>query len=378
MNNTVKLIGGIIVLALIVWGITAFTNPAGAPVSETGPIKIGFIGPLSGDAAAYGADTISAAKIAVEEINASGGINGRSIEFISEDGKCSAKDGLSAAQKLIGIDKVKFIVSSSCSGELLGYTSFAEQNKVLVLNTLGSSPKITEAGDYIFRNDPSDVDGGKQLADLVMKNYKKVAVITENTEYAQGIRGVFVDTLKKNNATVTADEVFPPESFDFRSIVLKVKATNPEAIFLNPQTPANAARLAKQIRELGMDQQLYVAYMSGPEFSASGSHAEGTLVIDAPGLSTGKGSELLSKFKATYSREPGYPYFVGATYDAVYILSQAIGNVGEDTTKAKDYLYDLPSYQGTVGTYRFDANGDLVGINYVVRKVVGQKTVEVK
>lgn len=379
MGKTTKIVIGIVAIVLIVWAIVAARTNDGENQSQNKEtIKIGFIGPLTGDAAAYGADTSNAAQLAAQEINDAGGINGQKIEIIIEDGKCNGKDGLSSAQKLVSVDKVKFVLSSSCSGELLGYASFAEQNNILVLNTLGSSPKITQAGNFIFRNAPSDTDGGKQLADLVLKQYKKIAVITENTEYAQGIREVFTDTIKKNAGTITADEVFPPNSTDFRSVVAKIKTTNPEAIFINPQAPANAARLAKQIRDLGMKQQLYVAYMSGPEFAASGPAVEGAYIIDVPGFVGGRGEELLSKFKTTYNREPGYPFFVGATYDALYILKDAIQASGIDSVKAKDFLYNLPQYEGTVGTYSFDDNGDVQGISFVVRKVVDQKTVEMR
>ncbi len=382
MTKNTKIVLGIVLVLIVVFiGYKMTMKPDSKDTSmpaSTEPIKIGFIGPLTGDAAAYGADTASAAQIALKEINTAGGVNGRQIELIVEDGKCNAKDGLSSAQKLINLDKVKIILSASCSGELLGFTNLAEQNKVLVLNTLASNPKISEAGDYIFRNDPSDADGGKQLAQLVVKSYKKVSIITENTEYAQGIATVFKEVYKNLSGTIVVDEVFSPDMKDFRSILLKIKGTDTEAIFLNPQAPANAARLAKQARELGLNQQFYVAYMSGPEFAASGPSAEGAYIIDVPGLATGKGAELLKKFKDVYNREPGYPYFVGSTYDALFLLTDAIKKEGENTTKIKDYLYALPEYDGTVGKYKFDKNGDLEGIDFIVRKVVDQKATELK
>ena len=103
---------GVIVIIIVVVALVHGSSTK----TETGPIKIGFIGPLTGDGAAYGADTINAARLAEKEINDAGGINDRPIQIISEDGKCTAKDGLNAAQKLINVDGVKYIVSSSCSG----------------------------------------------------------------------------------------------------------------------------------------------------------------------------------------------------------------------------------------------------------------------
>lgn len=372
MKKSTWWIVGLIIVVIIIIVVSSNSNQ-----NESGPIKIGFISPQTGGAAAYGADTLNAALIAVKEINAAGAIDGRQIEIISEDGKCNAKDGLNAAQKLINVDKVKFMVTGSCSGELLGYTSLADQNKVLVLNTLASSPNVSGSSPYVFRNAPSDADGGKQLADIAYKSYKSVAVITEDTEYAQAIRKVFTDTFKASGGTIPVDEVFAPTSKDFRTILLKVKTANPQAIFLNVQAPLNGTALAKQARDLGLKSQFYLAYMSGPEYVTAGSFVEGSIIVDVPGLYSDKGATLLAKFKSEYNREPGYPFFVGSTYDAVYLMVDAIKNSGGDTAKAKDYLAGLKEYQGTIGTYNFDDKQDVVGIKFVVRKVTNQKTVEV-
>ncbi|MEK7185690.1 MAG: ABC transporter substrate-binding protein, partial [Patescibacteria group bacterium] len=185
MNNTVKLIGGIIVLVLIVWGITAFTNPSGAPVSETGPIKIGFIGPLSGDAAVYGETEKNAVEIALEEINQSGELK-RRLEVIYEDGKCSGKDAVTAAQKMINIDKVSIIFGGVCSSETLGLAPVVESNKVVLFSAFSSSPLISQSGDYVFRKSPSDSDFGKADAELIAsQGIKRVAMISENSDYSQ-------------------------------------------------------------------------------------------------------------------------------------------------------------------------------------------------
>lgn len=365
------LIGFVALLILIAggWNLSSHTT------TTADSIKIGFIGPLTGDAAAYGADTLGGATIAIGEINAAGGVNGKQLELVSEDGKCSAKEGLNAAQKLINVDQVRFIVASSCSGELLGYAPFAEQSEVIVISTLSSNPDVADAGDYIFRNNVSDDEGGKQLASLIGKEFKKVAVITEDASFPQGLRKVFANTFTKSGGSIVADEIYPPGSTDFRTLVLKIKAAKPDAIFVNPQAPAAGAGIAKQIRELGMQEQLYLVYMSGPEFAASGSAAEGAYVVDVPGLAVGKGDELLTKFKTKYGHEPGFPYYVGSTYDAVRLVADAIKKGGEDTGKAKSYFYGLSNYDGTIGRYHFDQKGELVGINMVVRKVVDQKAV---
>ena len=135
-----KAIVWLIVIVVVIWAGWALLDKA--PEAEAGPIMIGFIGPLTGDAAAYGEPERDVVALAVEEINAAGGINGRQISVIYEDGKCDGTASASAAQKLVNVDKVKVIIGGFCSGETLGAAPIAEQNKVILISpssTSGSS-----------------------------------------------------------------------------------------------------------------------------------------------------------------------------------------------------------------------------------------------
>ena len=111
-----KIIIGIVVIILIVVGISYFGKNSSQPTSQE-PIKIGFIGSLSGDAASYGETEKNTTELALEEINSKGGINGRVVNIVYEDGKCNGKDATNAVQKLINIDKVKIIFGGTCSAE---------------------------------------------------------------------------------------------------------------------------------------------------------------------------------------------------------------------------------------------------------------------
>ncbi|MBI1934526.1 ABC transporter substrate-binding protein, partial [Candidatus Peregrinibacteria bacterium] len=151
-------------------------------------IKIGFIGPLTGDAAALGKDILNGTQIAVEEVNANGGINGKQVQIITEDGRCSGSDATNAAQKLINIDHVVAIVGGSCSSETLAAAAVAESAKTIVMSPSASSPDITQAGEYIFRVYPSDAYKTTAIVKLFQeRKYKKIALITENNDYAVAI-----------------------------------------------------------------------------------------------------------------------------------------------------------------------------------------------
>src|SRR3989344_5758192 len=130
-------------------------------------IRIGFIGPLSGDVASIGQSVKAAIELGVEEVNQAGGINGQPLEVIYEDGKCGPKDSTDAANKLINIDKVPVIIGGGCSSETLAAAPIAETSKVTLLSYCSSNPKITESGDYIFRTYPSDAFQGKVAAEKI-------------------------------------------------------------------------------------------------------------------------------------------------------------------------------------------------------------------
>ncbi|TAK57049.1 hypothetical protein EPO17_03015 [Patescibacteria group bacterium] len=367
----------VVVIVLVVWGLYSLSKKPEA----TGPIKIGFIAPLSGDAAAYGEPLKKGVEIAVSEINAKGGVDGRSLEIIYEDGKCNNKDASTAAQKLISIDKVKVIIGMVCSGELLSVAPIAETAKVIVIGQ-GSSPDITKAGDYIFRTFPSDTIVGTALAENMSKNgYDTVAIVAENTAYALALEKDFVSKTDAAKLQVVASEHYAPDVKDFRSILQKIKVTNPKALLLDSQTGANGARLAQQARTLGIKSQFYTAYFSGPEFVKTGKAVEGAYVVDAPALGSDnqRATDFLKKSQAVYGAEPTYPFFSANAYDQVYLLASIFEKVGsEDTSKIKQELYATKSFPGITGTFGFDENGDVTNIGMRVMQIKDGTLVEVK
>src|SRR3989344_5259538 len=187
MKNVIWALVVIVILTLL------FTWGGDKVPKETGPIKVGVIAPLTGDAAAYGEPLTNIVKMAVEEVNNAGGVDGRTIELVIEDGKCNGKDGGSATQKLVNVDGVKVILGGFCSSESLAAIPIAEAAKVLVLSAGSSSPDLTGASPYFFRNYPSDSAQGKVLAQIAYndKGWKKVAFLQEQTDYAVGIYKAF-------------------------------------------------------------------------------------------------------------------------------------------------------------------------------------------
>lgn len=374
-----KVAGWVVLAIVVIGGLWWLLSHRSASVSGTGAIKIGFIAPLTGDAAAYGEPVINGTKLAVDEINKAGGINGRQIQLIVEDGKCTGQDAASAAQKLVNVDQVKYIIGAVCSGETATVLPITDPAKVLVISPGSSAAKLTQSGyKYFFRNNPNDNIPGMTLADYLAKNYKNAAVISEKTDYAQGIKSVFVSQAQKDGLTVGSQEDYDTNTTDFRSILTKVKATNPDVMFINSQTSANMLRIAQQARQVGIQAVFAGAVFNDPD-TISKPIVNGAVLAVPPGLATaGKGADFATHYKATYGKEPAYAFYAGAAYDDVYLLAQGITAAGDDATKVRDYLHSMKPYTGTIGTYAFDQNGDFTGISSILQKIVNGTLVTIQ
>ncbi len=368
-----KAILWLVVLVLIVGGFVLYGSKGGEKAGKE-PIKIGFIGPLTGDAANIGQNAKAAVEIAVSEVNAAGGINGRTLEVIYEDGKCNGKDAANAANKLISIDKVPVILGGACSGETSSFTGAAEQSKTSVLSYCSSAPAITQAGDYIFRDYPSDLYQGAFGANYLYTTLgkKKVAILYVKSDWGAGIKDVFSEQFKKLGGMVVAEEGYEQTSRDLRTNLTKIKSANPEAVYFLGYTEASIPGL-KQAKELGLKATLFGgdAWDDSKIWTEAGVAGEGVMysVVSAP---------LNEKFKADMKAKVGSDEIALCTptaYDGVKVLAGVLGKVPTVTgEEIKNELYQTV-YTGGVSAaeIRFDANGDPVGANYVVKVVKNGK-----
>lgn len=335
--------------------------------TDSGPIKLGFIGPLTGDAAPYGVDMVNGTKMAIDELNAAGGINGRLIELVAEDGRCTGADAASAVQKLVNVDKVVAIVGGGCSGETLAAAPVAEAAKVIMLSPLSSSPDVTAAGDFIFRNYPSDALKTKAMAAFLREEgFVKLAMISENTDFAQAFR----ESLKKDvgEDVVVFDEVVDPGTKDFRTLITRLKDIDFDIFFPNGQSDATIAAMMQQLREQELAQQaishdvadsLTLAQLA-PEA------VEGMYIVNVP--TAGQGGSFEAEFNQKFGGAQATIAFAAHSYDATKVLAQAIATAGTEGEKIRDYLYSMPAYSGVVGNFTFDSSGDVVGIPYGLKQ----------
>lgn len=333
-----------------------------AQEKEVETIKIGAILPLTGGIAEYGERCKKGIDLAVEEINKQGGINGKTVEVIYEDSKGVAKEGVSATQKLINIDKVKSIIGAVASSVSLAIERITTQNEVILISPASSSPKLTGISPFFFRTWPSDVLEASVIADFAYKKLriKKVVIIYVNNDYGIGLKEEFKKTFTNFGGKVLLVEGYPQDSKEFRSILTKVKAKKPQAIYLAGYHK-EMAFATKQIREMKIKSQILGDADYGIEelLTITKEASEGAIYA-TPTYDPKKGTksmlEFADSFKQKYGKEPSI--FEANAYDAMGILSSAIKSSGYESRNISDYISKLKNYDGASGSITFE-KGDV-------------------
>ncbi|MDP2641863.1 MAG: ABC transporter substrate-binding protein [bacterium] len=358
MNKTVI---WVVVLIVVVGGIVMFSGKS-AP-TETGPIKIGVIAPMTGDAAAYGEPMANVLRMAVEEVNATGGVDGRLMELIVEDGKCSGASGTSAAQKLVNVDGVKAIIGGFCSGETIPAVPIVAAAKVVMVSGGASSPDLTGISPYFFRTNPSDSAQGKVLAQIAYndKGWRKVAFLQEQTDYALGIYKAFNEEFVRLGGSTT-NESFASNVTDVRGVITKAKATNPDALFISAQTPAVVSRVLTQVSQSNWKPALMVndVVPGDPELLKNSSALlEGALTAEfGTNPQNPKFQTLVNNYKAKYGSEPPFQSYAQTMYDAVYLLKEGLAKAGEDGEKLAQWSRTIKNWDGASGKITILESGD--------------------
>jgi branched-chain amino acid transport system substrate-binding protein len=334
------------------------------------PIKIGFVGPLTGDASAIGQNTLVGAEIARDEINKNGGINGQRIELVVEDAKCDAKTAASAGQKLITIDKVVAIVGGLCSSETLALAPITETAHVPLISAGSSNPQITRAGDYTFRFYPSDSFQGQFAATYAAENLKakKVALLFCQSDYCVGVKDEFKKKFVTDERLVVAEEAYKQGDLDMRTQLTKIKAAAPDLIYFPGYTEEVIAGL-KQMRQLGITTPvLGTDTWTDPKIIAAVKQYRINAEYTLPANQT-----LPESFtEAMKERAKGADIIVSAprAYDIMKVLAEIMKKGDTAGASIKQSLYALKDYTGIADTYTMDSNGDMTIANYEIKKIL--------
>ncbi|MBI3638388.1 ABC transporter substrate-binding protein [Candidatus Wolfebacteria bacterium] len=374
MDKTTKIIIGVVIVAIIIIGGYYFIK--GNRQVNKEPIRIGIVLPMTGDVASLGESARAATEAAVDEINNAGGINGRKLLAIAEDSKCAGPSAVSAVQKLIDVDKVSAIVGDICSGSVLAIAPIVEKNKIPLISPCASNPTITNAGDYIFRNYPSDSFQGKFAAEYIKNNlkYSKVAILYIQNDWGNGLIKVFKDTFTTLGGTVTVEESYLSGTKDLRTQLAKIKSVNPEIIYFAGY-PEDTISGLKQIKQMGIKSEIFGSdSWTDPDIAAkAGTAAENIKWVN---IKTPSAPESLMKIlEAKTGKKGEVPQCSLQSYDAVKLLEMTIKNSNVISgEKIKEQLYKT-TLSGFSGEVAFDENGDLKTANYEIKTIKNGKMI---
>ncbi|MEY2641271.1 MAG: hypothetical protein RL150_664, partial [Candidatus Parcubacteria bacterium] len=330
-----------------------FLKPSGQPSGDV--LTVGFVGPLSGDGAAWGEIERNTIALAIDEINANGGVAGMRLEAIYEDGKCEGPTALSAAQKLVEIDGVK-IIFVSCSQEIIPLAPYAEENGVILWASYAAASNISDLGPLVFRNAWTNRDMSKAMAVEAEKIGETAVIISEESAFASDLRDLFIAQFEERGGSVVANENYAQGGRDFRAQVAKIVALNPSVVVVNPNGPESGIAILRQLRQLGYEGPFVGNFFGGSAQVQALPEAQGMVYVSDPVFTESPlKRRVFAAYEEMYGGAPDLPWPVGARYDAVYLLKEAVEAVGTNPVDIAAYLHNMPKdFTGILGTYRFE------------------------
>lgn len=340
--------------------------------SNENEIVLGSYSSNTGATATFGVFQLHGTEMAIQEINAAGGINGKKIRHINYDNKSDGDETLAVVNRLISQDKVVAILGEATSGRSKIGAQVAQQNKVPMLTSSATNPDVTKVGNYIFRACFIDPFQGMVMAKFMTENLKlkKAAILRDiKNDYSVGLSDIFAEKLKAAGGEVVTDISYQEGDIDFKSQLTAIKAKNVEAIFI-PGYYNEVALIAKQAKELGMKQPL----LGGDGWSSPKLYEIAKEAINGNYFSNHYTTEskdpktvnFVKAFKAKYNEDADV--MAALAYDAVYLMAEAIKNTKEVTSEnIRNELAKIKDFHGVTGQMSMDENRNAVKSAVVVQ-----------
>lgn len=349
------------------------------PAEENGeeasgdPIKIGYIGPLTGDYSMYGETTKEGAELAAEEINAAGGVLGRDIEIISYDSKGDKTEAVNAYNRLRDRDEMTALVGATFSGTTLSIKEIAKGDGMPMLSPTATHLDVTLDAPNIFRACFTDPYQGATAAVFAADNLgaKKAAVLYNIEDpYSEGLAEAFNEKFQEYGE-VTNYEGYTKNDADFKTVLTKIAENDPDVLYL-PDYIAKVGVILSQVEEQGLD----VVCMGADGWDG----IEGDYADVAEGhyftnhFAKTDESEIVQNFLSNYNEKWGSdPTALSALgYDAVYMMAKAIENAGSTDSQAIVDALAAIEIDGVTGNIVFDENGDPLKSISIIQVIDGK------
>jgi branched-chain amino acid transport system substrate-binding protein len=362
-----------LVSAALLVATAAALSPASPLAQDAGsapkqkPIVIGVAGPFTGPSAQFGVQIRYGVTLAQEEINAAGGINGRSVELTFEDDAATQSEANKVALKLASNKDIVAVIghfNSSCS---LAARGIYKDAGIVMFTPASTNANVTRGHPNVFRNIFNDNFQGHCVARLAKEilNSSRVAILYDNDDYGRGLYEAFREKADAIGLRVVADQAYDRDTTDFRPQLQAIARRRPEALIVGGLYQ-EAALIARQASELGMAIPIIGSdgVFSGKFIELAGSTAEGARVTTAFVFdeSDPAAMDFARRVKERFDAEPDT--WAAQSYDALRLLAQAIGEVGSDRAAIREKLATMTSvdkgFKGLTGLTYFDAQGDCV------------------
>ena len=338
---------------------------------------------MTGALAAVAKQTVNGINLAIKQTNEQGGVLGKQIKLIIADNKSEPSESANAITKLIKNDNVKLVFGSVASSNVLATVQIAHDSKIPLITATATNPSVTMEQDqvrpYVFRTCFIDPFQGEVMANFAAKSLQAknaVMYIDSSSDYSKGLAKIFAEKFIANGGIIIGEESFLQKDQDFKSTLTKIKAINPDVVFI-PAYYEEVGKIIRQAREIGIKSQLIgTDGWDDPKLIeiAGLSAVEGTFFSNhySPQDQDPKVVEFVKAYKAEYNQEPSALAVLG--YDCALVVIDAIKRAGsDDPEKIRQALEETKKLQITTGLLSIDNNHNPIKSAVVVEIKNGQQ-----
>jgi branched-chain amino acid transport system substrate-binding protein len=312
------------------------------------PVLVGISGPLTGQYAQYGADWKRGFDLAVDEVNASGGIDGRPLAYIFEDTQADPRQSVAVAQKFVSDPRIMIELGDFSSAASMASSPIYQRGKLVQFGFTNSHPDFTKGGDYMWSNAPDQADDMPVLAGYAAKlGLRKFAIAYLNSDWGRTSKDLFVKAALANGATVAAAEAYLPDEKDFRSLLVRLRDAKPDSLVLVSYYP-DGAELMRQVRAVEINLPVVAAgSVYSPKFLELGGDAVNGVYTTTnffPGDKRPAVQRFVAGYQAKYHTTPGA--YNARAYDAMIVaatLMRQYGATRDGVHGGLSKVKDIPS-----------------------------------
>ncbi len=356
-------------ISLTVLGLLGalFSLQKGFAADDTKTVKIGAIFSITGPASFLGAPEEKTARMLVDKINASGGINGSKLELVVKDSAASPEKAVSFAKQLIEEEKVLAIIGPSTSGETMQIKSLCEENRMLLVSCAAAETIVNPVARYVFKVPQKDSQAVIWIyRTMKEKGIRKIAIVSSNDGFGSAGKKQLEDLAKQEGLEILANEVYDKQATDLTDILTKVKGTAGVQAVVNWSIVPAQSIVAKNMKQIGLDVPLFQSHGFGNRkyVQQAGVAAEGILfpasrlliVDDLPKSHPQK--KVLAAYKHDYETtyKEDVSTFGGHAYDALMVVVEGLKRAGApERDKVRDAIENLKGFVGTAGIFNYSA-----------------------